>query len=143
MLRKRARNDIGFSLVEVLIASTLLAIGLTAAMRLFASATATNAAARLVTQATILALDKMEQLRAADMDDPAMGRSPPDALASDTEGFFDRPNPAFTRRWSIEPLPSYPDEGIVVRVVVLRTASPARAALEAIRVWKPTGGPVE
>lgn len=128
-------------MVEVLIASTLLTGGLVAAMRLFAGAAAANAAARAATDAEILARDKMEQLRAFELGDPAMQPSPPDALSLDTVGFFDRPRPPFNRRWSIEPLPAYPDAAIVVRVVVGRDDSPARTVLETIRAWKPAGQP--
>jgi hypothetical protein len=129
--------------MEVLIASTLLTIGLIAAARLFAASTLANAGSRTVTTATVLAAEKMEELRALAFDDPAIERSPPDSLALDVVGYSDHPDPQFIRRWSIEPLPSYPDAAVVVRVAVMRPGAPGRALLETIKAKKPTGAPPE
>ncbi|HMF29476.1 MAG TPA: prepilin-type N-terminal cleavage/methylation domain-containing protein, partial [Candidatus Cybelea sp.] len=76
-----ATRETGVTLIEVLVASTLLTIGLLAAARVVAASSTTNRGARTVTQGTVLAVDKMEQLRAASIDDPALALSPPDALA--------------------------------------------------------------
>ena len=129
--------------MEVLIASTLLTIGLIAAARLFAASTLANAGSRTVTTATVLAVEKLEELRALALDDPAMERSPPDSLALDVAGYSDHPDAQFIRRWSIEPLPSYPDAAVVVRVAVIRPGAPGRALLETIKAKKPTGSPPE
>jgi len=131
----------GFSLIEVVVASALLTTGLLAAVQLFIRATATNASARTQTQATLLAVEKMEQLRARSIDDAALQQSPPEALTTDVEGYFDRPAESFVRRWSVEALPSYPDDGVVVRVVVRRSGTAGSALLETVKVRKPTGAP--
>src|SRR5262245_50538567 len=131
----------GFTLVEVLVASLLLTIALLTAIRPFVSSTAANTGARTVTTATVLAVEKMEQLRALPIDDDAFAASPPGALDIDVDGYFDRPDPRFVRRWSIEPLPAYPDDAVAVQVVVMRPGAPGRVFLETIKVRKPaTGG---
>ena len=53
----------GFSLPDVLVATALLAVGLISLAQLFAVATANNSRARTVTFTTVLARQKMEQLR--------------------------------------------------------------------------------
>ncbi|MEW5984462.1 MAG: prepilin-type N-terminal cleavage/methylation domain-containing protein [Acidobacteriota bacterium] len=58
-----SRSCSGFSLVEVLIATGLLATSLVAVAQLFAVATKANSSARTSTFATVLAQQKMEQLR--------------------------------------------------------------------------------
>lgn len=131
----------GFTLVEVLVASLLLTVGLLTAVRLFASSTVANASSRKVTTATVLAVEKMEQLRALSIDDDAFAASPSGSLDVDIEGYFDRPDPRFVRRWSVEPLPAYPDDAVAVQVVVVRPDAPGRTSLETIKVRKPaTGG---
>jgi prepilin-type N-terminal cleavage/methylation domain-containing protein len=59
----RMRDARGFSLLEVLVATTLLTMSLTALAQLFAIATRANSSARATTYATVLAQQKMEQLR--------------------------------------------------------------------------------
>lgn len=126
--------------MEVIVASTLLTIGLLAAVQLFGRSTLTNATAHAVTRATLLAVDKMEQLRSPSIDDPSLARSPPDALLTSVDAYSDSPDGSYVRRWSIEPLPSFPEDGVVIRVVVTKTGVAAVAVVETIKVRKPTGG---
>src|SRR5689334_3090546 len=58
------RAEAGFSIVEVMVATGLLASALVALAQLFAIATTTNAAARSSTLTMVLAEQKIEQLRA-------------------------------------------------------------------------------
>ena len=53
----------GFSLLEVMVASAVLAGAVLSAAQLFAAATASTADARSVSEATVLAWQKLEQLR--------------------------------------------------------------------------------
>src|SRR5687767_6094240 len=62
--RHTRRAEAGFSIVEVLVATGLLATALVALAQLFAISTKTNAAARSSTLTMILAEQKIEQLRA-------------------------------------------------------------------------------
>jgi type II secretory pathway pseudopilin PulG len=59
----RMRDAHGFSLLEVLVATTLLTGSLVALAQLFIIATRANSTARATTYATFLAQQKMEQLR--------------------------------------------------------------------------------
>jgi prepilin-type N-terminal cleavage/methylation domain-containing protein len=137
-----SRTD-GFSLVEVMVACAVLTIALLAAAHVLMASGAASARSRTITEATMLAVDKLEYFRALPIDDAALQPSPPDTLTADVTGYSDRPHQPFTRRWSIELLPSFPDDGVVVRVVVLRPGEPSETVLETIKVRKPTGAPSE
>lgn len=127
----------GFTLVEVLVAAALLMTVWLAAARLFMSSSAANAGARGATLATVLAVEKLEQLRALAVDDPALALSPPDAIAIDVDGYHDAPVAQYVRRWSIEPLPSYPGSGVVIAVLVTRTTGRGEAYLTTVKTRKP------
>jgi type II secretory pathway pseudopilin PulG len=152
------RTEAGFSIVEVLVATGLLATALVALAQLFAIATSTNAAARSSTITMMLAEQKIEQLRALqytfdraglpvqDIDtDLAVyppvaggkGLSPhtDNTLQANTDGYVDYldnwgrtlgggtvipGNTAFIRRWSVEPLPTNPNNVIILQVLVTR-----------------------
>ena len=156
-LRTR-RAEAGFSIVEVLVATGLLATALVALAQLFAIATSTNAAARTSTLTMMLAEQKIEQLRALqytfdraglpvqDIDtDLAVyppvaggkGLSPhtDNTLQANTDGYVDYldhwgrtlgggtvipGNTAFIRRWSVEPLPTNPNNVLILQVLVTR-----------------------
>ena len=105
----------GFSLVEVLIASTILIAGLVSLAQLFTVATASNISARHTTYATALAAQKIEELRAAAPDPGA----PPGG--ADDAGVY-------TRRWSTVPLPGAADAMVVEVLVTSRAAGPAAEA---------------
>ncbi len=107
------RSMRGFSLLEVLIAIGILAVGVTALAPLAAIAMHANAGAGTITSAALLAQDKMEQLRSLAWTLDAQGApvsdlttdvaswpnatgsgaglaaSPPDALEHDTAGYCD------------------------------------------------------
>lgn len=108
------RSARGFSLIEVLVATTVMVVGVATLAQLFALALNANAAASQTTMVTVLAQQKMEQLRAEPFDLP---RSPPDALTRDTPGFCDLVDGVYVRRWSVETLPSNPDT-LVFQVLV-------------------------
>ena len=58
-------HERGISLVEALIATGVLVTGIVALLQLFVVATRANVEARAATYATVLALQKMEELRAS------------------------------------------------------------------------------
>jgi type II secretory pathway pseudopilin PulG len=62
-LAENRRTTDGFSLVEVLIATTVLVAALAGLAQLFGVASGANSSAKATTYATILAQQKMEQLR--------------------------------------------------------------------------------
>jgi prepilin-type N-terminal cleavage/methylation domain-containing protein len=106
-------RDAGFSLVEVLIATALLAASLAALADLFTISVKNNIAARHGTVATALAAQKIEQLRV----DPNLAPSPSDALHVDAVRYVDFVD-QYIRRWSIQPVPG--SSAFIVQVLVTR-----------------------
>lgn len=139
--RSRHACDTGFSLVEVLVASALLMVVMLAAASVMAAASDANSTSSVITRATVLAVDKMEQLRALSVDDPALQPSPSGALSANVEGFYDRPDATLLRRWSIEPLPSYPDDAVSIRVAVTQPGSDSGVVLETIKARRTPRAP--
>jgi prepilin-type N-terminal cleavage/methylation domain-containing protein len=121
----------GFSLLEVLVATTIVAVGVAALAQLVALAGHTNLQAKWTTIATVLAQEKIEELLPAAAD--GLTPSPADALAHNVDGFCDfadssgrllGPGPAtpagsaYLRRWSIDPLPEAHKTTWVLQVLV-------------------------
>ena len=145
----RAMSDRGFTLLEVLVATTLLFVAVAALAGLSVMATQANAHAKTTTFAALLAARKLEELRALPWGYDALGNprsdagltaSPSDALDQNTSGYCDfldaagaflgggttpPTQTAFVRRWSIQPLPSNPANALVFQVVVRRLRSGA------------------
>lgn len=113
MARSRFSSASGFSLLEVMIASGILATGLIALAQLFLLSTTANTSSRSTTFASVLAEQKMEELRGltwgfdssglpvtdtttdtADPDEAGIGGtglapSPGTALQENTDGYVD------------------------------------------------------
>jgi type II secretory pathway pseudopilin PulG len=171
--RSSASSAAGFSLVEVLIATLLLAMALTTLAQLFALSTQSNIGARNTTFSALLAQQKLEELRAltwgfdtqglpvsdtttntaASPETPTGGTglapSPSGTLGANTSGYVDYigqfgdklgggANPpdgtVFVRRWSVEPLPSNPNNTLVLQVLVFRNKERGNADNGAGRV---------
>ena len=161
----------GFSLLEVLVASGLLAAALIGLGQLFTISTASNLLSRNATYAAVLADQKIEELRGltwgfdkqgmpvSDLSSDTavtpetatggsgLSSSPSGALQQNTPGYVDYVdifggkirggsraprNAIYTRRWSIEPLPAYPDT-LVIQVLVSRSAGGSDGARGAAR----------
>jgi type II secretory pathway pseudopilin PulG len=157
--RRRAGDTSGFSLLEVLFATSILTVAVVSLAQLFAVATKANGSARATTFTSILAQQKMEQLRALTWGFDSLGLpltdtsssttaaaqtatgglgltpSPTGTLGANTDGycdFLDRngaslgggttpPTGAvYIRRWSVEPLPTNPNNTLVLQVLVTR-----------------------
>jgi prepilin-type N-terminal cleavage/methylation domain-containing protein len=153
-LRARER---GFTLVEALVALAVASVALTSLAHLFVLAASTNERARFSTQASLLAMRKMEELqggvfafdaRGNRITDPRLALSPPDALDRDADGYVDRfdargaPVPSrspgggegvFVRRWSVQRLPGSVEDGLVIQVRVVVRDALARTTLTAVR----------
>jgi hypothetical protein len=125
----------GFSLVEALVATALLAAALTVIASLFAMSVRANVEARRVTMASVLARDKLEQLRAPGV---PMAPSPPDSLGRNREGYCDFLDPQgrtigagsqmpddamFVRRWVVRPLGGTAGEPVALEVLVAERAA--------------------
>lgn len=128
--------DLGFSLLEVLVAIGLLGGGMTALAQLVSLAQYANAGARRVTVAAVLAADKMEALRGAG--DAGSGST--GTLDADVDGycdFFDAdgrllrvgmprpPGTRFVRRWSTLPLGADSATSVLQVIVTAAGDSPA------------------
>src|SRR4051812_45104844 len=157
--RARARRDGGFSLLEVLFATSILTVAVVSLAQLFAVSTKANSSAKSTTFAALLAEQKMEQLRGLTWGFDSLGLpltdtttdvttvpeslnggaglspSPAGSLGANTVGYVDYVDehgivlgggttpPAgttFIRRWSIEPLPTNPNNTLVLQVLVTR-----------------------
>ena len=153
------KHDAGFSLVEVMVATTILAVALTALAQLFAIATKSNNVARNGTFTQILAEQKMEQLRGLTWGFDVLGLpvsdtttdtsvvpqlatggtglepAPNNTLQTNTDGYVDYLDPqgnslgggtvvptntAYIRRWFVEPLPTNPNNTLILQVLVTR-----------------------
>jgi len=136
--------DAGFTLAEVIVATGLLAVSLVAAAVLFVIAIRNTSIAGNSAFTAILAVQKMEQLRALTwafdsqglpVTDPSLTSSAPNTLQEDTDGYVDYldvtgrslgggpaapAGTAYVRRWSIDPLESSPDRTLVIQVLVRR-----------------------
>jgi hypothetical protein len=139
----------GHSLLEVLVATTIITVGVAAVAQLVALAAHTTLHAKQTTMAAVLAQEKMEQL----LPDIAIGStaSPPDALGSNLDGYSDfvdatghllgrgpaaPAGSAYLRRWSIDPLPNSRRSTWIVQVLVTDLRRRAVARLAAAKVAK-------
>lgn len=121
----------GFSLLEVLVATTIMLVGVAALAQLAVLAARANRTAHTTTVAAVLAQQKMEQLRGL-----GLSPSPAGALGQNTTGYCDfvdgngrvlgggttpPPGAVYIRRWSVEPLPASPNNTLVLQVLVTRS----------------------
>jgi prepilin-type N-terminal cleavage/methylation domain-containing protein len=114
-------RDEGFTLVESMMATSILVVGLVSLAQLALLAGRSNRVAELVTIAAVLAQDRMEQLRAAEW---------PEAATTTCCEYFDArgaplgAGPAapvgaeFVRGWSIQPVAGVADAARALQVWV-------------------------
>jgi type II secretory pathway pseudopilin PulG len=155
-------NQRGFSLVETMFATGILATAVVGLAQMFSIAVSNNHDARTGSYAVTLAEQKMEQLRGLTYGFDAVGLpltdlttdttqptetpnggkgltiSPAGTLVANTDGYVDyidqfgnilgggqsvRSKTVYIRRWSIDPLPTNPNNTIVIQVMVTRERS--------------------
>lgn len=127
------RHD-GFSLLEVLVAIAILAIGLVSLAQILSITTAANATAGKVTYAALLASQAIEDVRAAPWE--AAASTPGESVENLNR--TGRPQPSaeksqFTRRLSITPLISDPANALVIEATVTAAGSRAVARIVTVR----------
>jgi len=159
LAKSRFSNQSGFSIVETIFATGVMATAVVALAQMFTISVQNNKNARTGSYATTLAEQKMEQLRgltfgfdsiglpltdtttdtAAPIETPNGGTgltpSPDGTLLANINGYVDyidafgnvlgggtgvRPRTVYIRRWSIEPLPTNPNDTLVIQVMVTR-----------------------
>ena len=164
-----SKSESGFSLIETIVATGLLAGAVAVLGQMFAISMADNTSARTGTFAAVLAEQKMEQLRGltwgfdiiglpltdtssnialpiqAATGGPGLSPSPSDSLRSNVDGYVDYVDqfgriigggttvPAqavYIRRWSVEPLPTNPNNTVILQVVVTRSRNRGTADSE-------------
>jgi type II secretory pathway pseudopilin PulG len=154
----KRNNEAGFSLAEVMVATGIMAAALVTLAQLFGVATRTNIGSRNTTYASVLAEQKVEELRSLTwgfdplglpmtdtstntgvdpetQDGTGLQPSPITALQEDTPGYVDyvdqfgnkmgkddkaQKDGIYTRRWSITPLPTNPNNTLIIQVLVTR-----------------------
>lgn len=123
--RQRPPGEDGVSLIEVLIATGVLVTGVAAVLQLFIIATRATVDARDATYATVLALQKIEELRAAPFPEPGEATEHLNArgavVVDGTGGAL------YDRRWTVAPLPAQPADTVVITVLVSRRGVADRA----------------
>jgi len=126
----------GFTTIEALVALAILVTALVSLGQVVVGATRATVVSAATSTAVLLAVDKMEQLRAMAWTVDAIGRpvsdaglapSPVDALDRDAAGYADAPE-GYVRRWSIRPLPGLPDTLALQVRVIARTGADVRLA---------------
>ena len=112
----------GFSLVEVLVATGLLVTAIASLAQLFVVATRANLDAADMTWGTMLAAQKLEELRAAPFPARLVDQSVEylDSRGDRLDAPASAGGRAYTRRWWIEPLPFASDTTIAITVDVSR-----------------------
>jgi prepilin-type N-terminal cleavage/methylation domain-containing protein len=121
----------GFSLIEVLVATTVITVGVASLAQLFVVSAHANQIANTTSTTLLLAEQKMEELLGETDLDP----SPPGTLLANTPGFIDYldasgvslgvasiappPGVGFICRWSVEPLPTSAVGTVVLQVLVV------------------------
>jgi type II secretory pathway pseudopilin PulG len=168
---KSNSNSHGFSFVEVVVSMGILTVVSLGVAQLFAVSTRVNIIARGQTSTTMLAEQKMEQIRSLTWGFDSTGGglpvsdtssdltvypltqsghgldpSPTDALEHNTAGFVDfvdaggtwvgtgdtpTGTAVYIRRWSIQPLPTNPNNTLVIQVLVTPTANEALRVISA------------
>jgi len=108
------RDNNGYLMLEILMAVAIFSVGFLAVGTLIISTTRNNTTGNIITQATMLAAEKLQNLKdIADIPTLAAGTYT-DAHPIDDQG---RPGGIYTRSWTISaPLPNNTARPITVRV---------------------------
>ena len=102
LLQNRSKSDNGFSLIELLIAMSVMALGMLAAASMQYSAVRNNTTGNTSTQATMLAKATLEMLKNQDIDSTALAVGDyVDSTKVDANG---NPGGIYNRNWRIDPL---------------------------------------
>jgi len=113
-----SQRDDGFTLIEALLGLAFVSVLTAGLAHLVVVAAGLTRDARDDTSASVLAVQKIEQLRSAIAAGTSVASSPADALDADVPGFSDRTE-AYLRRWRVASLPSDASSRRILQVRVL------------------------
>ena len=116
-----AHSEAGFSLVEAMVASLVLTIGLVGLGQLLAVATVMHSDARQATTSTTLAQQKLDELMKSSTLAASLSSVQLGSLASNMAPYFDQPADGVTRRWQINDGPV--DDTWILQVKVVNKGS--------------------
>ena len=123
------RSCDGFSLPEVIVAASILSSALAALAGLLVLSVRADIASRDRTYASVLAQQKLEELRtavtASDFDGQAFKGTDFVDLAGQVVAA--RAGAAYVRRWSVDALPAHPASALALEVLVQRTFAAPQA----------------
>jgi prepilin-type N-terminal cleavage/methylation domain-containing protein len=128
----------GFSLIETLVATAIVVVGLSGLAQLFIISSAVNGGAKSASMATILAQDKLEELLAL-TGSSFRGEDYLDAYGRRLgTGAHAPPGTQYIRRWSIEPRSDTSGGLCVWDVSVARVGASGggEATLAGVRTWR-------
>jgi prepilin-type N-terminal cleavage/methylation domain-containing protein len=174
-----SRSEAGFSLIEVLTSTAILATVSLGVAQMFIYASAQTRGGKVESSATILAEQKLEQLRSLtwgfdteglglpvsdtttnlakfppDQTGGGLNPSPANVMEQNTAGYVDfldqhgaylgtgttpPDNTVYIRRWSIEPLPTNPNNTLVLQVFVTTKDQEQRRGAVSNKRWKLPG----
>ncbi len=127
-------SEKGFTLVEVLVATVVLTIGLVGIAALLAVTTEMHLGAREAARSTRLAQDKFDELMKLDFAEPAV--SVGGSLDSNEANYFDEPTTGITVRWLVADGPTNDTRIVTVRVLNEKARKYRRSDLSTIvRQW--------
>ena len=129
----------GASLIEVLVATLVLTIGLVGMAQLMGMSILMHLNAREATTATQLAQAKVDELMKVNLATaPAVQITPasPDSLTTNVANYFDSPQAAITRRWRVQAGPAANTRILTVRVINTRARQGGQIDVSTIiRQW--------
>ena len=121
------RSERGFTLLELLVASTILIVALLSLAQLLALATAANASAGRATYAAVLAAEQLEYFRSLTWESlRAQAGESIDDLDRSGKPLAPGSPGAYRRRSLVDPLPADPDNARVIQVIVTSRGETAR-----------------
>jgi prepilin-type N-terminal cleavage/methylation domain-containing protein len=118
--RRSVRSERGFTLAEVLVATVVLSIGLTAMVHALGATLLVHYESRTASRAVLQAQGKVDELMKLNLATaPAVQiTANPAALDENVPNYFDTPEPGVTRRWFVEAGPVTNTRRVTVRVLM-------------------------
>ena len=133
---RSARGEAGFTLIEVIIATLVLTVGLVGMAQLLAVSTVMHVSARQTTDGTHLLQGKVEELAKLNFTtDPRVQIG--GSLTANVTNFNDAPAPGVTRRWVIQAGPAADPRmrRLTVRIINPRKRHQQADLTTVIRQW--------